>query len=164
VHVAAFIAGLFCCLGVALDAFQTIILPRRPTGRYQITRLFIIATWAPWVLMAERARNPKMREQIYSIYGPLSLLLLLLLWAILLITGFALFYFSLHSPFGDAMLLHVGGAWAQFGTDLYVSGTSCHTRGSHARSLSSNRAWVWDSLRSSSAICLCCIRRFRVVR
>ncbi len=128
-HVAAFIAGLFCCLGVALDAFQTIILPRRPTGRYQITRLFIIATWAPWVLMAERARNPKMREQIYSIYGPLSLLLLLLLWAILLITGFALFYFSLHSPFGDAMLLHVGGAWAQFGTDLYVSGTTLFTLG-----------------------------------
>ena len=128
-HVAAFIAGLFCCLGVALDAFQTIILPRRATGRFRITRLFIISTWAPWVLMAERARNPKMREQIYSIYGPLSLLLLLLLWALLLITGFALFYFSMRSPFGDAMLLHVGGAWAQFGTDLYVSGTTLFTLG-----------------------------------
>ena len=128
-HVAAFIAGLFCCLGVALDAFQTIILPRRPTGRYQITRLFIIATWAPWVLMAERARNPKVREQIYSIYGPLSLLLLLLVWAIFLISGFALFYFSMRSPFGDAMLLHIGSAWAQFGTDLYVSGTTLFTLG-----------------------------------
>ena len=89
VHVAAFIAGLFCCLGVALDAFQTIILPRRPTGRFQITRIFFIATWAPWVVMAERASNKKVREQIYSIYGPLSLLLLLLLWALLLISGFA---------------------------------------------------------------------------
>ncbi len=76
-HVAAFIAGLFFCLGVALDAFQTIILPRRPTGRFQITRIFFIATWAPWVLMAERASNKKIREQIYSVYGPLSLLLLL---------------------------------------------------------------------------------------
>jgi hypothetical protein len=129
VHVAAFIGGLFCCLGVALDAFQTIILPRRSTGRFQLTRLFFHATWAPWVLMAERASDKKMREQIYSVYGPLSLLLLLLLWALLLITGFALFYFSLHSPFADLMLLRTASAWAQFGTDLYVSGTTLFTLG-----------------------------------
>jgi hypothetical protein len=129
VHVAAFIAGLFCCLGVALDAFQTIILPRRPTGRFQITRIFFVATWAPWVILAERARNKKVREQIYSIYGPLSLLLLLLLWALLLICGFAMFYFSMRSPFGDLLMMHTGSTWAQFGTDLYVSGTTLFTLG-----------------------------------
>jgi hypothetical protein len=129
VHVAAFIGGLFCCLGVALDAFQTIILPRRPTGRFQLTRIFLIASWAPWVVMAERARNKKMREQIYSVYGPLSLLLLLLLWALLLISGFALFYFSMHSPFGDAMMHPTASIWAQFGTDFYVSGTTLFTLG-----------------------------------
>ena len=128
-HVAAFIGGLFCILGVALDAFQTIILPRRPTGRFQLTRVFLIASWAPWVVMAERARNTKVREQIYSIYGPLSLLLLLLMWALLLISGFALFYFSMHSPFGDTMMLHTGRVWSQFGTDLYVSGTTLFTLG-----------------------------------
>jgi hypothetical protein len=129
VHVAAFIAGLFCCLGVALDAFQTIILPRRPTGRWQITRIFFVATWAPWVLMAERARNAKVREQIYSVYGPLSLLLLLLLWALLLICGFAMFFFSMRSPFGDVMMGHDASALAQLGTDLYVSGTTLFTLG-----------------------------------
>ncbi len=128
-HVAAFIVALFFCLGVALDAFQTIILPRRPTGRFQITRLFFIATWAPWVLMAERASNKKMREQIYSVYGPLSLLLLLLLWALLLIFGFGMFYFSMSSPFGDAMMAHSASAWSQLGTDLYVSGTTLFTLG-----------------------------------
>jgi Ion channel len=129
VYVAALIGGLFCLLGVALDAFQTIVLPRRPTSRFQLTHIFLIATWAPWVLMAERAANKKVREQIYSVYGPLSLLLLLLLWALLLISGFALFYFSLHSPFADAMLLHTASGWAQFGTDLYVSGTTLFTLG-----------------------------------
>jgi Ion channel len=128
-HVAAFIAGLFFCLGVALDAFQTIILPRRPTGRFQITRIFFIATWAPWVVMAERANDKKVREQIYSVYGPLSLLLLLLLWAVLLIVGFGMFYFSMRSPFGDALMGHSASAWAQFGTDLYVSGTTLFTLG-----------------------------------
>jgi hypothetical protein len=140
VHVVAFLAGLLCCLGVALDAFQTIILPRRPTGRYQITRLFFMATWAPWVVMAERAGNKKVREQIYSIYGPLSLLLLLLLWALLLICGFGLFYFSMRSPFGDLMMLHTGSAWAQFGTDLYVSGTTLFTLGLGGVALLDSRA------------------------
>jgi len=129
VHIAAFIAGLFCCLAVALDAFQTIILPRRPAGRFQITRIFFLATWAPWVAMAERSRNTKVREQIYSMYGPLCLLLLLLLWALLLISGFGLFYFSMRSPLGDTMLQHPGSVLAQLGTDLYVSGTTLFTLG-----------------------------------
>jgi hypothetical protein len=129
VRVAAFIAGLFCVLGVALDAFQTIILPRRPTGRFQLTRVFLIASWAPWVVIAERARDKKMREQIYSIYGPLSLLMLLLLWALLLISGFAMFYFSMRSPFSDATMQQAASAWAQFGTDFYVSGTTLFTLG-----------------------------------
>jgi hypothetical protein len=128
-HVLAFIAGMFCCLGVALDAFQTIVLPRRPNGRFRITRLFFLATWPPWVAFAERTRNKKVREQIYSVYGPLSLLLLLLLWAVLLICGFGLFYFSMRSPFGDAMMGRSGSAWAQLGTDLYVSGTTLFTLG-----------------------------------
>ena len=128
-HVVAFIAGLFCCLSVALDAFQTIILPRRPTGRFEITRIFLIATWAPWVAMAQHARSNKIREQIYSVYGPLSLLLLLLLWALLLISGFALFYFSMGSPFNDSLVLHTGSVWARFGTDFYVSGTTLFTLG-----------------------------------
>jgi hypothetical protein len=89
----------------------------------------LIATWVPWVLMADRITNKKLREQIYSIYGPLSLLLLLLLWALLLIFGFGMFYFSMHSPFGDAMMTHVNSPLAQFGTDLYVSGTTLFTLG-----------------------------------
>lgn len=120
---------MFCCLGVALDAFQTIVLPRRPNGRFRITRLFFITTWGPWVALAEHARNKKVREQIYSVYGPLSLLLLLLLWAVLLICGFGMFYFSMRSPFGDAMMGPSGSAWARFSTDLYVSGTTLFTLG-----------------------------------
>ena len=76
-HLIALIAGLICCLAVALDAFQTIILPRRPAGRLRITRLFFILTWTPWRALAPRIGNMKAREQAYSVYGPLSLLLLL---------------------------------------------------------------------------------------
>jgi hypothetical protein len=127
-RVAALVVGLFFCFGVALDAFQTIILPRRPAGRLRITRLFFIATWTPWVAVAERVKDQKARDQIYSIYGPLSLLLLLVVWALLLVAGFAGMYYALGTPFSDS-LNHHGQLWADLQTDLYVSGTTLFTLG-----------------------------------
>jgi hypothetical protein len=128
-HLIALIAGLICCLAVALDAFQTIILPRRPAGRLRITRAFFILTWTPWRALAPRIGNMKAREQAYSVYGPLSLLLLLVLWALLLLVGFALFFFAMGSPFADAAHLEETTWLAHFGSDLYVSGTTLFTLG-----------------------------------
>lgn len=126
-RVAALIVGLLFCLGAVLDAFQTIILPRRPTGRFRITRLFYIVTWTPWAASARLVRNRKLRDKIYSIYGPGSLLLLLMLWALLLIAGFALLLFSLSAPFADAMAPPT--VLGHLRTSLYVSGTTLFTLG-----------------------------------
>jgi hypothetical protein len=128
-HIAALILGFICCLGVALDAFQTIILPRRPTGKLRITKLFFTVTWGPWSALAPRISSKRIREQVYSVYGPLSLLLLLALWGVLLVLGFALFFFALGSPFQDSMQATKFGLLARFGTDLYVSGTTLFTLG-----------------------------------
>jgi hypothetical protein len=128
-YLIAFIAGIACCLGVALDAFQTIILPRRPTGRFRITNFFFAATWGLWASMAQRTANKRVREQIYSVYGPLSLLLLLLLWAGLLIVGFSLFFYALGSPFTDIMGVQTVRGLSRYRTDLYVSGTTLFTLG-----------------------------------
>jgi hypothetical protein len=124
---AALIAGLLCCLSVSVDAFQTIILPRRPVGRVRITRIFYILTWVPWSALARRAHNPKVRDQFYSIFGPGSLLLLLMVWAFLLVTGFGLLFFSMNTPFGDVM--GDASALGRLRTDLYVSGTTLFTLG-----------------------------------
>ncbi|MGA1982629.1 MAG: potassium channel family protein [Acidobacteriaceae bacterium] len=126
-RVAALIAGLLFCLSAVLDAFQTIILPRRPVGRFRITKLFYILTWTPWSWVARHIRNPKAREQIYSTFGPASLLLLLIVWALLLTTGFGLIFFGLRTPFADTMA--DTSALARLRTDLYVSGTSLFTLG-----------------------------------
>ena len=120
-------AGLLFCLGAVVDAFQTIILPRRPTGRFRITRLFYLATWVPWAALARRIRNRKLRETMYSTYGPGSLLFLLMLWALLLVTGFGLLLFALGTPFADAMA--APSALGRLRTDLYVSGTTLFTLG-----------------------------------
>jgi hypothetical protein len=129
VRVAALLIGIVFCLGAVLDAFQTIILPRRPTGRLRITRLFYLVTWSPWAALARHTSNKKLREQIYSIYGPGSLLLLLVVWATVLVSGFALIFFGLGSPFTDMVGIAGHGAFARFRTDLYVSGTTLFTLG-----------------------------------
>jgi hypothetical protein len=117
------IAGIACIFIVLFDAFQTIILPRRAVGRFRITRLFYIVTWKPWVFFAQRLHNPRKRESVFSYYGPLSLIFLLVIWATGMVFGFALIFRALGSPFNDS-LNHPG-----FRTDLYVSGTTIFTLG-----------------------------------
>ena len=126
-RIAAFIAGLIFCSSAVLDAFQTIILPRRPVGRFRITKFFYIATWMPWATLARHTRNPKVRDQLYSMYGPGSLLLLLVVWALVLVTGFGFLFFALGSPFADS--LATASLLGRLRTDLYVSGTTLFTLG-----------------------------------
>ena len=122
-RILAFVAGMACLFIVLLDAFQTIILPRRATGRFRLTRIFYIATWKPWAFVTRRLGNARKRETVFSFYGPLSLILLLVVWAGVMLLGFGLLYFGLGSPFVDAA--HQAG----FRSDLYVSGTTIFTLG-----------------------------------
>jgi hypothetical protein len=123
VRILTLVAGIACIAAVLVDAFKTIILPRRATGRFRITRIFYVLTWRPWVFLTTLLQDARRREAVFSYYGPLSLILLLMVWASGMIFGFALIYYSLGSPFNDAML----GPGLR--SDLYVSGTTIFTLG-----------------------------------
>ncbi|HEY1804829.1 MAG TPA: potassium channel family protein [Terracidiphilus sp.] len=122
-HALALVAGIVCLLIVLLDAFQTIILPRRASGRFRLTRMFYIASWTPWRFLARRLPNSRKRETFLSYYGPLSLIFLLAVWASAMIVGFALLFYSIGSPFNDARQSPT------VRSDLYVSGTTIFTLG-----------------------------------
>jgi hypothetical protein len=126
-HVAAVIFGCGFLAGVLLDAFQTIILPRRPVGRFRLTRIFFLLTWFPWTCVMKLVPSKRVREQLFSVYGPLSLLLLFVLWALLLTAAYGLIYFGLHSPFNDPT--HPVTALQRLRSCLYVSGTTIFTLG-----------------------------------
>jgi len=117
------VTGILLISIVLFDAFQTIILPRRATGRFRLTRLFYIATWFPWRFFARRLPNPRKRETVLSYYGPLSLIFLLIVWAAGMVLGFAFIYFAIGSPFNDP------SQPSSYRTDLYVSGTTLFTLG-----------------------------------
>jgi hypothetical protein len=128
-HIAALVLGVFFLTAVSLDAFQTIILPRRPSGRLRITRLFFIATWTPWAALARSVKNRNVREEVYGVYGPLTLILRLAVWAALLMVSFGLFFLAIGSPFLDMTRPAATTLLQQFRTDLYVSGTTLFTLG-----------------------------------
>ena len=121
--IATLLAGIACLFAVLLDAFQTIILPRRASGRFRLTRIFYIVTWKPWVFFATRLRDVRKRESAFSYYGPLSLIFLLVVWASAMVVGFALIFYALGSPFNDS------SQGPGFRSDLYVSGTTIFTLG-----------------------------------
>ena len=122
-NILACVAGVLFLFTVLLDAFQTIILPRRATGPLRLTSVFYILTWTPWRFVARRMSNARHRETFFSYYGPLSLIILLVVWAGMMVVGFALIYYALGSPFTD------NGHMPRFFNDLYVSGTTIFTLG-----------------------------------
>ncbi len=117
------IAGAAFIWVVVLDAFETIVLPRRVTRRLRLTKIFYQATWLPWSAIARRMRGKKRREAFLSFFGPLSLLALLTVWAFGLVMGFALLHWALGSQ------LNVPAEAATFGTYLYMSGVTFFTLG-----------------------------------
>lgn len=122
-HPIVFLAGLALDVVVIVDAFEAIILPRRVTRKIRVTRLFYRITWWSWKNIVGRFPSRKTREALLGIYGPCSLLLLIGIWALGLVGGFALMQYGA----GSAINVHEGTAG--FAMDFYLSGTTFFTLG-----------------------------------
>src|SRR5215510_7785591 len=119
----AIAGGIILILSVLWETFETIVLPRRVTRQFRITRYFYRLTWKPWAILASLRRNTKKRDALLSYYGPISLLLLLAFWAASLMLGFALVYYGADTPFKGQVYA------SRFGNDIYLSGTTLFTLG-----------------------------------
>jgi hypothetical protein len=117
------IVGAALIVVVLWEAFESIVLPRRVSRRFRITRFFYRATWKPWSAVARSMRAGKPREALLSYFGPLSLLLLLIVWAAGLILGFAIVFWA------PGLMVSGSEGPASFGSYLYMSGSSFFTLG-----------------------------------
>ena len=118
---AAALVGTILIIVVLWEAFETIVLPRRVTRKVRLTRLFYRYVWRVWQAVGRSVASGRRLETLLSFFGPLSLILLLSLWAVGLIIGFALLYWA-----NGPDLLPPGSG---FLTDLYLSGTTFFTLG-----------------------------------
>jgi hypothetical protein len=118
---------VFGCLGALIvavilwDAFETVLVPRRIGRRVRLTRYYYLVAWALCRLVATRVRRTSPRESLLGFFGPMSLIVLIALWAGGLIAGFALLQFAAASAAeqAQAAALHL----------LYMSGETFFTLG-----------------------------------
>src|SRR5712691_12849006 len=122
-NIVAGIVGVLLIFIILQDAFETIVLPRRVSRRFRLARIFYGFTWRLWSFIAKKIRSDDRKEYYLSFYGPLSLLILLVVWAVGLIFGFALLQLALGSAVSAPEKI------TDFGTDFYMSGTTLVTLG-----------------------------------
>ncbi len=111
------VSGALLVLVVLVEAFESLVLPRRVTRPYRLVRQYYRATWWAWGALTDLFPLARHKESILSVFGPLSLLALFALWAAGLIVGFGLLHQATAPE--DARLL----------TSLYFSGATFTTLG-----------------------------------
>lgn len=115
--------GLVMVVFILRDAFEVIVLPRRLSGSLRIARGFYFVTWWPVRAIAVRTRSTSRRETLLSYYGPLWMISLVGLWALLMVFAFGCLHWGLGS--GEVLVKGRPGFW----NDLYISGTTFFTLG-----------------------------------
>jgi Ion channel len=123
VHIVAIVGGIAIIWVVLLDAFETVVLPRRVLRNFKLTAYFYRRTWIPWRRIASHIKTPSRQQNFLGYFGPLSLILLLAFWAATLIFGFSLIQYGIggHEQLSREPLT--------FGKILYHSGETFFTLG-----------------------------------
>jgi len=122
-HIVAVLFGVAIIWMVLLDAFETVVLPRRVLRNFKLTAWFLRRTWIPWRRIAGRIKTSSRQQNFLGYFGPLSLILLMVFWAVGLILAFALIQYGIggHEQLNNEPLT--------FGRILYHSGETFFTLG-----------------------------------
>ena len=111
-HVLAGLGGAALILAMLVEFFVAFMLPRRVKRDPRIARGIYTALWWPWRMAAARL-SPAAEDTMLGFFGPLALLLQLVVWVLGLMVGFALLQWA----FGSKL----GAGPHSFGDDLYFS-------------------------------------------
>jgi ion channel len=123
-HWWASIVGVVVIFVILMDAFETVVLPRRVRRVFfRISTRFYKKSWQLWSAVALHIKDPFRREGFLAYFGPVSLFPLLGFWALGLICGFACVQYGL----GEHVSL--GNESITFGKVVYLSGETFFTLG-----------------------------------
>lgn len=119
----AIVGGVLLNLVVMWDVFRTLILPRRALRRFRMTEWLDHSTWRAWSGAVRLVPSEKLREALLCYFGPLEILLHLLVWGVLLIAGYSWLRWGL------GVAQHTGGGHERYGENLYSSASTFFTLG-----------------------------------
>jgi len=119
-RVVAVVVGTAIVLFVMTDAIATLVTTRRVRKHWWPTEFFYRWTWRAWRRAARRIRHDQRRESFLSVYGPASLLGLLVVWIFLQLMGWTFVWLGLRRE-----LTNVEDFWDA----LYYAGVGFFTIG-----------------------------------
>jgi hypothetical protein len=122
-HWWASIFGIVLIFIILMDAFETVVLPRRIKRSFRITGWFYRNSWGLWTRVGRHIKSTNRREGFLAYFGPLSLIPLMGFWALGLIFGFACVQYGL----GEHLTL--ANEKITFWKVLYLSGETFFTLG-----------------------------------
>jgi hypothetical protein len=93
----ATVAGLLIILAVLSETFEVMLLPRRVPRRVRPVRIFFRFTWWAWSSLGVVIPQGPRRQSYLAVYGPFSMVMLMITWALGLILGFALLQWGVDS-------------------------------------------------------------------
>lgn len=115
--------GIILLLVVLVDTFETIILPRTVNRPKRLVTFLIDTSWKICSSLAKAVKKDQKRETVLSAFGPMVLVFLIIVWAGMLILGFALILWGLRIPIATPE------SAPSFPSYLYMSGTTLFTLG-----------------------------------
>src|SRR6202171_3265966 len=119
----AAVAGFLLVVLSLWDVFPVMVLTRRASRQFQLTRTLVVAAHQLYVMLVRLSADRTRRENLLSVEGAAILFLRFGGWALALIAGYALLKWAA----GSHIAAHDGSA--PFATVLYFSGTTFFTVG-----------------------------------
>jgi len=110
------ITSVAIILIILVDGFEALVYPRRVAHRFRLARVYYRTAWAFWTTVFRR-------EKYMAVFGPLSLIGLLVIWAIGMILAFGVLHHALEIP------VRSGDGPTTLLTYLYMSGSTFFTLG-----------------------------------
>jgi hypothetical protein len=102
---------------VIWDEFATIVLPRTVAPMKRLSGRFNRSSWRLWAAVGRRISQPDRQLIFLAVYGPISVMLLLILWGGWMIVAFAMIYQGLgprlqgeSGPLGFGALLYTSAS------------------------------------------------------
>ncbi len=93
-EILAIVVGASLVVSVFADMLNTLVTTTRSSWRWWLTRVIYLQTWSLCRLVGRRIRDERRRERFFSLFAPLSLIVMLSAWVLQQIVGFALVWWG----------------------------------------------------------------------
>jgi hypothetical protein len=113
--------GVLLVAAVLYDVFLAVIVPRRTTSVFRFASPMTLYLWPLWRRWGVRLHPAWRREDFLGTFAPFTIVLLLVVWVVALVFGYALILHSLSDQM-QPPLADFGSAWYAAGISLLTIG------------------------------------------